>query len=102
MKKLIGIITLFTTVLTLCGDEQLLQIGKAQSKVEVVVNVTAHTFVASLENYDLKITVDTERAKIINTEFSFDFKELKTGKKARDKEMLKWEEYNKYPNCFLF
>jgi polyisoprenoid-binding protein YceI len=101
MKKLIGIITLFTTVLTLCGDEQLLQIGKAQSKVEVVVNVTAHTFVASLENYDLKITVDTERAKIINTEFSFDFKELKTGKKARDKEMLKWEEYNKYPNCFF-
>ncbi len=99
MKKLIGIITLFTTVFSLYGEEQLLQIEKANSKVEVAVNVTAHSFVASLENYDLKIMVDTESAKILNTEFSFDFEDLKTGKKARDKAMLKWEEHHKFPTA---
>ncbi len=98
MKKLIYFLILITTTLFLYGDAQLLQIEKDNSSIVVGVNVTAHSFVATLENYDLKIHVDAENAKIINTEFSFDFDDLKTGKKARDKAMLKWEEYKKYPN----
>ena len=98
MNKLIFLLTLFTIPISLFGEELLLQIEKEKSRVVVEINVTAHSFVATLENYELKITVDAESAKINNTEFSFDFKDLKTGKNARDKAMLKWEEYNKYPN----
>lgn len=76
----------------------MLHIEKEKSKVEVEVNVTAHSFIATLENYEIKIQTDTESVKIKSTDFSFDFNELKTGKNARDKAMLKWEEYNKYPN----
>lgn len=97
MKKLIYFLTLIISTLSLHGEARLLQIEKEKSYIVVGVNVTAHSFIANLENYNLKIQVDAENAKIITTKFSFDFHDLKTGKKARDKAMLKWEEYNKYP-----
>ncbi len=98
MKKLLIFLPFITLAISLYGETQRLQIEKEKSKVEVEISVTAHSFIATLESYDLKIQVDTESAKIKSTEFSFDFNDLKTGKNARDKAMLKWEEYNKYPN----
>ena len=98
MKKLLIFLPLIALSLSLYGETQLLQIEKEKSKVEVEVNVTAHSFIATLENYEIKIQTDTESVKIKSTEFSFDFNALKTGKNSRDKAMLKWEEYNKYPN----
>ncbi len=98
MKKLLIFLPLITLAISLYGETQRLQIEKEKSKVEVEINVTAHSFIAKLENYEIKIQIDTESAKIKRTEFSFDFNDLKSGKNARDKAMLKWEEYNKYPN----
>lgn len=98
MKKLLIFLPLIAPSLSLYGETQLLQIEKEKVKVELEVNVTAHSFIATLENYEIKIQIDTESVKIEKPELSFDFNELKTSKNARDKAMLKWEEYNKYPN----
>ena len=58
MKKLLIFLPLIALSLSLYGDTQLLQIEEEKSKVEVEVNVTAHSFIATLENYEIKIQID--------------------------------------------
>ena len=54
MTKLLIFLPLIALSLSLYGETQLLQIEKEKVKVELEVNVTAHSFIATLENYEIK------------------------------------------------
>jgi polyisoprenoid-binding protein YceI len=74
-----------------------LSIKKNESKIYAKVRATGHNFEATVIDFacDFRLMEDKVMPDLI--EFSFDFKNLKTGIKARDKEMLHWLEYEKYP-----
>ena len=68
------------------------RVDKARSKVTVGVKATGDDFTALLEDYRADILVDDTTHQPTNAVFSWDFKDLKTGKDKRDKAMLEWME----------
>jgi len=72
------------------------KVDKARSKVTVDVKATGDDFTAKLEDYRADILVDEKTHQPTNAVFSWDFKDLKTGKAKRDKAMLEWMGVPKY------
>jgi polyisoprenoid-binding protein YceI len=77
---------------------QALVINKEQSKVEIVVKATVDSFTAKLANYDAVVSVEPGAAQVDSAVFTFHFADVKTGKDARDTEMLKWQGTDKNPD----
>lgn len=97
MKKQTYLLILLFPVLSLFGEEQFLEIEREKSKIDVHVNVKFRSFVANLTRFHAEILVEPESLNITKAEFKFDFGDLKTGNKLRDKHMLKWMEYSTFP-----
>jgi polyisoprenoid-binding protein YceI len=76
--------------------EQPLTVDLAQSRVEVAVKATADSFVAKLKRYDAAITIGDD-GQVRSARFAFQFRDIDTGKEARDKAMHKWQQTDTYP-----
>jgi polyisoprenoid-binding protein YceI len=73
------------------------QVDHSRSTLEVLVGATGDDFAAKLERFETSIQVDRQSGRPTAGTFTWDFKDLKTGKKGRDKEMLHWLGYDKTP-----
>lgn len=67
------------------------------SMIEVAVNATGDDFVAKLTEFESKITLADSNNVPIAASIGWDFANLKTGKKGRDKEMLNWLNHAETP-----
>lgn len=74
-----------------------IKVAPEQSTIEVSVKATGDDFVAKLAKYDAKIDADPGSGVPLHGEVSWNFQELKTGNKGRDKEMLHWLEHSRIP-----
>lgn len=74
-----------------------LTLDKARSTVRASVKATGHKFEAVVTDFQYDINVAVADGKPEAIDYSFDFNDLKTGIQGRDKEMLQWLEYEKYP-----
>jgi polyisoprenoid-binding protein YceI len=77
----------------------LLEIDTQQSKFEVTVNATLHSFVCHLDRYDAAIDCHSDVTLPAKADFSFDFADLKTGNTNRDAAMLGWLGYDATPKA---
>jgi polyisoprenoid-binding protein YceI len=76
-----------------------LEVDARRSKIEVAVTSTVHDFEGELTNYQASIEWSPQDRLPAKTDLLFDFKDLKTGSQARDKEMLKWLKYSINPKA---
>lgn len=74
-------------------------VNSQQSQIEVAVSATIDSFVGHLQKYQASIDSTPNSQLPDKATVSFDFKDLKTGNSSRDKEMLKWLDYSKDPDC---
>jgi polyisoprenoid-binding protein YceI len=91
-------LALFPSVLFPANADEV-KVVQEQSTVEVSVKATGDDFVAKLANYDAKIDADAKTAVPLHGSVSWNFKDLKTGNKGRDKEMLHWLEQGRFPEA---
>jgi polyisoprenoid-binding protein YceI len=89
-----GLNCLFTAETVWAAD---FVIDQTRSTLEVAVHATADKFVAKLERFDGTIQVDKESGTPTGGKFTWNFNDLKTGKPARDKEMLHWLSFERFP-----
>lgn len=76
-----------------------MKVDPEKSRVEVAVKATGDDFVATLTRFDSKIAVDETNGVPRSAIVIWNFKDLKTGNKSRDKEMLHWLEHNRFPTA---
>jgi polyisoprenoid-binding protein YceI len=76
-----------------------LQIDRQKSKIEVQVKSTLHDFSGTLERYELSIAFNPKTSVPAKVDLTFDFKDLDTGDKGRDSDMLKWLAYTSNPHA---
>ena len=76
-----------------------LAVNREQSQIEVAVSATIDSFVGDLEKYQADIDCAPGTKLPAKAKVSFDFQDLKTGNPSRDKEMLKWLDHSKDPDC---
>lgn len=96
--KFLAAIVLPLAVATRAADRPL-QIDSARSKVEFAVKATGHSFVGSLDAYEVNILIASNAGKITGAALSFRCADLKTGKAKRDKEMLEWLHNEQFPDA---
>lgn len=72
-------------------------VDRAKSSISVDVKASMHNFTGHLRDYKIKITGDAAKAIPDKVVLSWDFKDLVTGDKKRDKEMLQWMEHGRLP-----
>jgi polyisoprenoid-binding protein YceI len=77
--------------------ERPLAIDFAQSRVEVAVKATADSFVAKLTRYEPTIVI-TDDGRVAAARLAFRFRDLDTGKEARNKAMHKWQQSDTFPD----
>lgn len=80
------------------ADVRPLDIDREKTMVNVFAQSTLHDFTSVVTNYDLKIEVDEESGEIVRARFSFNFADLDSDEKKRDKNMLKWLSHDAYPD----
>ena len=76
-----------------------LEIDHQKSKIEVEAKSTLHDFSGTLEKYELSIAFDPKTNAPTRADLTFDFKDLNTGDKGRDSDMLKWLAYPASPKA---
>lgn len=74
-----------------------LLVSPSDSMIEVAVNATGDDFVAELTKFESKITLADSNHVPTSASIGWDFANLKTGKKGRDKEMLHWLNHAEAP-----
>jgi polyisoprenoid-binding protein YceI len=72
-------------------------IDKSRSSIAVDAKATNHRFTGTLKDFDVKITGLRKSLVPTKVELKWDFKNLDTADKKRDRNMLKWLEYGKKP-----
>lgn len=70
-----------------------------KSSIQVDVKATMDSFVGALKAYNLALSVDSSTGEIEGCTFSFDFRDLDTGKTKRNAHMLKWLTYAEHPKA---
>jgi len=75
----------------------LVDIDADASRIGIVVRLSMGSFKGVLEKYDARIQIAPGDQSISTAELDFDFADLKTGNKRRDKDMLEWMDYEKHP-----
>ncbi len=67
------------------------------SHIGIEVRLSMGSFKGVLEKFDARIQFDGGAKSVRAAELDFDFADLKTGNKQRDKDMLKWMDYENHP-----
>jgi len=75
----------------------LVDIDPDVSRIEIAVRLSMGSFEGVLEKFDARIEIAAGDQSIRAAELDFDFADLKTGNKRRDKDMLKWMDYENHP-----
>jgi polyisoprenoid-binding protein YceI len=75
----------------------LVDIDPDTSRIGIAVRLSMGSFKGVLEKYDARIQIAAGDKSVSTAEFDFDFADLKTGNKRRDKDMLKWMDYENHP-----
>jgi polyisoprenoid-binding protein YceI len=75
----------------------LVDIDADASRIEIAVRLSMGSFRGVLEKYDARIQIAAGDKSINTAALDFDFADLKTGNKRRDKDMLKWMDYENHP-----
>jgi polyisoprenoid-binding protein YceI len=75
----------------------LVDIDEDASRIEIAVRLSMGSFRGVLEKYDARIQIAAGDKSINTAALDFDFADLKTGNKRRDKDMLKWMDYENHP-----
>jgi polyisoprenoid-binding protein YceI len=75
----------------------LVDIDPDVSRIEIAVRLSMGSFKGVLEKYDARIQIAAGDQSTRSAELDFDFADLKTGNKRRDKDMLKWMDYENHP-----
>ncbi len=81
------------------AETSLLSIDADASRVGIEVKLSMGSFKGVLEKYDARIQFDVGKKSVSAAELDFDFADLKTGKERRDKDMLKWMDYENHPRA---
>ena len=79
------------------AETQPLVIDTAKTKVTVFGESTLHDFTSVVTHYDLNIEIEEESGEIVGARFTFNFADLDSGEKKRDKTMLKLLSHNDFP-----
>jgi polyisoprenoid-binding protein YceI len=75
----------------------LVEVDADASRIGIAVRLSMGSFQGVLEKYDTRIQIAPGDQSISTAELDFDFADLKTGNKRRDKDMLKWMDYENHP-----
>jgi polyisoprenoid-binding protein YceI len=75
----------------------LVDIDPDASRIEIAVRLSMGSFKGVLKKYDARIQIAAGDKSTRAAELDFDFADLKTGNKRRDKDMLKWMDYENHP-----
>jgi len=74
-----------------------LSVDPQKSKITVEVTTTVHDYTGTVTAFQVNIDCDANEPQPGKADLSFDFKDLKTGSKGRDKDILKWLKYASNP-----
>jgi polyisoprenoid-binding protein YceI len=75
------------------------EVNKELSSVGVDVKASPpHKFTVVLKEYQPKIQIDPEKAQVESANFTFQFADLDSEKKKRDKKMRKWMDVDNHPD----
>lgn len=78
------------TLMAAGGLAATLELDAQQSRISVAVATSVHDFTGTVEVFQNSISFDQRDGQPRKADVSFDFKDLKTGSKGRDRDMLKW------------
>lgn len=100
MKYTLGLVVVLSASLALEAEaaSRRLVVDHAGSTVTFFVRPTVDSFVGTVENWEANVTVPDGTRLPDNAEFSTTLGELKTGKDARDREMLHWLDEASHPH----
>jgi polyisoprenoid-binding protein YceI len=88
---------LLSCSLSLQGITSELLVNSADSEIDVAVHATGADFVAKLAAFESKISFADSNSLPTSASIGWDFADLNTGKKGRDKEMLRWLHHAETP-----
>lgn len=102
LERRLGVVLLIALLAafpgSLPGQVERFAVDKAKSRIAVGARATNHDFTGVLTAYDLKITGKKGSRTPASVHLKWDFKDLHTGDKKRDRNMLKWLEHAKMPH----
>ena len=75
----------------------LVDIDPDASRIGIAVRLSMGSFKGVLERYETRIQIAAGDKSVSMAELDFDFSDLKTGNKRRDKDMLKWLDHENHP-----
>jgi polyisoprenoid-binding protein YceI len=75
----------------------LVDIDADASRIGIAARLSMGSFKGELEKFDARIQIAAGDRSISSAEIVFDFADLKTGNRRRDKDMLEWMDYENYP-----
>ena len=75
----------------------LVDIDPDASRIGIAVRLSMGSFKGVLEKYETRIQIAAGDKSVSMAELDFDFSDLKTGNKRRDKDMLKWLDHENHP-----
>ncbi len=82
---------------TASAASDLLQVDRLRSTIEVLVRGPTGSFTGRVELFSSQIEIDSDRGQIQRALVVVQFSSLKTGRNARDLDMLNWLESSEYP-----
>lgn len=94
------LLSVFIAVLAtarLFAAEAPLVIDFTQSRVDIAVKATADSFVGHLVSFDPKVRVSDE-GSVTAASLAFHFRDIRTGKDARDRAMHTWQHTDEHPD----
>ena len=77
--------------------EHPLALDPAHSRIDVAVKASFHSFNAHLGVYSTALAVD-DAGRISTARVDFNFRDLATGKPARDQAMHEWQQTDRFPD----
>jgi polyisoprenoid-binding protein YceI len=80
----------------LLAAEHPLALDPAQSRLDVAVKASLHSFTAQLATYEATVALD-DQGRVTAARLTFPFRALSTGKSERDKAMHTWQQTDTFP-----
>jgi polyisoprenoid-binding protein YceI len=97
MKRLLAALVVSAFTLQLSAADRSLVIDKTQSRIEFDVQSTLHDFTGKLPAYEIDILADPASSAITKAQLQFRIRDLRTGDEKRDRDLLKWENEDRFP-----
>lgn len=82
---------------TIAAAEHPLAIDRAESRVEIAVKATVDSFTAKLTQFEPSIVLGDD-GRVSSARVTFHFRDIDTGKEARNKAMHKWQQTDAFPD----